>query len=81
MILLIESGCYTFRSDRWNYISTEARDLVKSCLDMDEHKRITAEEALKHPWMTHYRTKVCKSENKHDTIPINDSLVQGFRNY
>eukprot|EP00463_Aulacantha_scolymantha_P005308 TRINITY_DN663_c0_g2_i2.p1 TRINITY_DN663_c0_g2~~TRINITY_DN663_c0_g2_i2.p1 ORF type:complete len:188 (+),score=37.77 TRINITY_DN663_c0_g2_i2:2-565(+) len=31
-------------------ISSKAKDLMKNCLEMDVAKRISANEALKHPW-------------------------------
>ena len=34
----------------WPIISSEAKDLVKKLLNYDENVRLTAEEALKHPW-------------------------------
>jgi calcium-dependent protein kinase len=51
MILLIENGRYHMRSDRWDRISHEAKDFVKRLLEMDEHKRLTADQALRHPWV------------------------------
>ena len=34
----------------WPIISDQAKDLVKKLLEIDDKKRISAEEALKHPW-------------------------------
>ena len=34
----------------WNIISEEARDLVMKMLKDDKNSRITAKEALQHPW-------------------------------
>ena len=41
----------------WAHISPAAKDLVKKLLDRDPRRRITAEEALKHPWMQTARTR------------------------
>eukprot|EP00951_Prasinocladus_malaysianus_P039646 scaffold446340_cov42-Prasinocladus_malaysianus.AAC.1 len=43
-----------FRDPAWQaMISSEARDLVKKLLMKDPKSRISAAEALKHPWMQH----------------------------
>lgn len=36
-------------------LSEEARDLIRSCLNMDPEKRPTLLEILQHPWMCRYR--------------------------
>lgn len=51
MIVLIEKGKYCMRPERWDRIGAEAKDFVKRLLDMDENRRMTAEVALKHPWI------------------------------
>ena len=35
----------------WDNISDEARDLVKKMLEHDQNVRVTAREALQHPWL------------------------------
>lgn len=42
---------YEFHADSWSMISDEAKDLIKCCLTTDPEKRITAEQALRHPWL------------------------------
>ena len=46
----IRNGCY--RID--NYISTEAKELISSILQVDPNKRPTAEEILRHPLLRKY---------------------------
>ena len=41
----------------WAHISPDAKDLVKKLLDRDPARRITAGEALLHPWMQTARTR------------------------
>ena len=38
------------QSDRWNNISLEGRDLIQRLLAYNPEERITAGEALSHPW-------------------------------
>ena len=35
----------------WQCISEKAKTLIKALLEYDAYKRITAEEALNHPWL------------------------------
>jgi serine/threonine protein kinase len=37
-----------FPSENWQNISNEAKDLIKSMLNKESHKRITAKDALNH---------------------------------
>lgn len=48
----IQRGEYSFQDPAWELVSEEAKDLVKRFLVVDPTKRITAHDALKHPWFT-----------------------------
>lgn len=48
----IKRGKFTFPEEEWSGISQEAKDMIKSLLQMDPKRRPSAEEALKHPWIT-----------------------------
>ena len=39
------------RPKQWDLISEDAKDLVRSLLASDQDERITAEQALAHPWL------------------------------
>ena len=47
----VKLGLFTFKADIWKKRSSDAKDLIKKMLTMNPSKRITALEALKHPWM------------------------------
>ncbi|XP_015769015.1 PREDICTED: peripheral plasma membrane protein CASK-like [Acropora digitifera] len=47
----IRRGVPTMRPKMWDNISDEARDLVKKMLEHDQNVRVTAREALQHPWL------------------------------
>ncbi|WFD42414.1 calcium/calmodulin-dependent protein kinase [Malassezia psittaci] len=46
----LEKGHIEFHEKYWKTVSPEAIDFVKKCLVLDPEQRITAEEALEHPW-------------------------------
>lgn len=40
-----------FPSPEWDTVTPEAKDLINKMLTINPAKRITASEALKHPWI------------------------------
>ena len=51
-IASIIKGEYKFEpKEYWDAVSDVAKDFVKRCLTVDPSSRITAKEALKHPWL------------------------------
>eukprot|EP00951_Prasinocladus_malaysianus_P047716 scaffold651657_cov45-Prasinocladus_malaysianus.AAC.1 len=48
----IVAGAPRFDSEIWDNVSPEATDLINKCLTVDPHLRITAEDALQHPWVS-----------------------------
>ncbi|CAE7883768.1 CPK2 [Symbiodinium microadriaticum] len=49
---LILEGQYVFPENRWGRISDDAKNFVSKLLKVDPEVRMTAEEALIHPWLT-----------------------------
>ncbi|KAJ3211911.1 hypothetical protein HDU67_004183 [Dinochytrium kinnereticum] len=47
----IKQGKYNFPSPFWDAVSDEAKDLCQRLMTVNPDDRITAEEALEHPWM------------------------------
>ncbi|KAG1704163.1 hypothetical protein DVH05_006172 [Phytophthora capsici] len=47
----ILKGKFRTQSRAWQAISPSARDLIKKLLETDPNKRLSAEQALKHPWL------------------------------
>ena len=52
MLRSIMEGKYKFSSPEWDDISDGAKDLIRQLLCLDPTKRLSAVEALNHPWMT-----------------------------
>ena len=46
------AGQFAFPSPEWDCISAEAKDMLSKCLCSDPELRITAAEALQHPWLS-----------------------------
>lgn len=47
----IRKGQYEFHPEYWGQVSKEAKKLISSLLTVDPRKRLSAEEALKSPWI------------------------------
>lgn len=54
---LIKEGKFDFYAEDWKDISDDAKDLIKRLLKQNPEDRMTAEEALQHPWITEKRPK------------------------
>ncbi|CAM9817661.1 unnamed protein product, partial [Ascophyllum nodosum] len=60
--LRIAAGNYDLNSDRLSNVSGEAKDLVSRLLTVDSAKRITAGDALGHPWVLATGASLAKLE-------------------
>lgn len=56
----IVAGKYSMKKERWGYLSKEAVDFVRSLLRVDPKKRLTAQQALEHPFISnkHFGNKL-----------------------
>uniref|UniRef100_A0A0K0G4B9 phosphorylase kinase n=1 Tax=Strongyloides venezuelensis TaxID=75913 RepID=A0A0K0G4B9_STRVS len=52
MMRMIQEGKFEFLKDQWENVSVHAKDLISNLLVVDVEKRLTAEKALEHPFMT-----------------------------
>ena len=48
----VKIGKFSFSDPCWSNVSDKAKDLIKKLLTYDIDQRPSAEEALKHPWIT-----------------------------
>lgn len=48
----VRSGRYSFPDAEWGDISAEAKDFIRGLLEVDPKKRLTANKALDHIWLT-----------------------------
>lgn len=51
LIAKTQRGEYAMKSDSWMSLSLEAMDFTQALLRVDPEKRMTAAEALQHPWL------------------------------
>ncbi|KAK5858090.1 hypothetical protein PBY51_002259 [Eleginops maclovinus] len=56
-----------FPSPEWDTVTPEAKDLINKMLTINPAKRITAAEALKHPWISH-RSTVASCMHRQETV-------------
>ncbi|XP_006899237.1 PREDICTED: calcium/calmodulin-dependent protein kinase type II subunit delta-like [Elephantulus edwardii] len=63
----IKAGAYDFPSPEWDRLTPEAKDLINKILTINPAKRITASEALKHPWICQ-RSTVASMMHSQETI-------------
>lgn len=52
LIELIIEGDIQMTGPKWEAISPQAKDLIRGLLELDPKKRLTAVEAIEHPWFT-----------------------------
>lgn len=48
----VVKGLYEFKNSEWEGISEDAKDLIRKLLEYDPEKRLSAEDALNHPWFS-----------------------------
>mmetsp|Transcript_14045 Transcript_14045/g.16322 ORF Transcript_14045/g.16322 Transcript_14045/m.16322 type:complete len:167 (-) Transcript_14045:70-570(-) len=83
-----------FREAEWKEISLKAKDFVSSLLTVNEDKRLTAQQALMHPWFndiqkgngntTVTEPVLCSLSNmglKEDSLPPPPSLVDRSKQF
>ncbi|XP_071829831.1 calcium/calmodulin-dependent protein kinase type II delta chain-like isoform X1 [Apostichopus japonicus] len=63
----IKSGAYDYPSPEWDTVTPEAKNLIDSMLTVSPAKRITATEALKHPWIFQ-RERVASAMHRQETV-------------
>uniref|UniRef100_A0A669C8E5 calcium/calmodulin-dependent protein kinase n=1 Tax=Oreochromis niloticus TaxID=8128 RepID=A0A669C8E5_ORENI len=90
----IKAGAYDFPSPEWDTVTPEAKDLINKMLTINPSKRITAAEALKHPWIcvcdkhTHRCWNICTSRHTdepqttviHNPVDGNKQLIESINN-
>jgi len=63
----IKAGAYDYPSPEWDTVTTEAKRLIDSMLNVNPSRRISAVDALKHPWICQ-RERVAGTIHRQETV-------------
>lgn len=63
----IKAGAYDYPSPEWDTVTPEAKNLINQMLTVNPRSRITAEQALKHPWICQ-RERVASTLHRQETV-------------
>ncbi|XP_075335764.1 calcium/calmodulin-dependent protein kinase type II subunit gamma isoform X14 [Odontesthes bonariensis] len=63
----IKAGAYDFPSPEWDTVTPEAKNLINQMLTINPAKRITSDQALKHPWICQ-RSTVASMMHRQETV-------------
>ena len=75
----VSTGKYDLESPPFNKLSKNSIDLIKRLLTMDPEQRISAEQALNHPWFKEFKSQeIYNRINDADTIK---TLVENLKKY
>jgi calcium-dependent protein kinase len=66
------AGTYNTTKGLWTQISADAKDLIRKMMTINPADRITAEEALQHPWF---------SNQIHDELKLDPGIIHQLRKY
>ncbi|XP_014221038.1 calcium/calmodulin-dependent protein kinase type II alpha chain isoform X16 [Trichogramma pretiosum] len=63
----IKAGSYDYPTPEWDTVTPEAKNLINQMLTVNPSKRITANDALKHPWICQ-RERVASIVHRQETV-------------
>eukprot|EP00970_Alexandrium_tamarense_P013440 scaffold3401_cov277-Alexandrium_tamarense.AAC.1 len=63
----VQRGMYYFPSADWKHVSLEAKDFIRRLLQKDPSKRMTVEQALRHPWLMNQLSGMDVEEGREDS--------------
>jgi calcium-dependent protein kinase len=70
----VKAGKFSFPEADWKHISTDAKDLIKKMLTFEPEKRMEAEQAYNHPWISN------NADTKKD-VPVASNLLSSLRTF
>ncbi|CAI2364813.1 unnamed protein product [Moneuplotes crassus] len=76
----ILKGEYDFKAEIWRYISPEAKDLISNLLTSEDN-RLSAKEALKHPWFKKFESEMNENKNIQEDILFKLKEFQNLKHF
>jgi len=76
----VKIGEFSFDPRHWKHVSDHAKELVKRLLTYDPRKRISAIEALQHPWVQYYTQALLASETPLSN-KLGSDLLEKFKTF
>lgn len=77
----VKVGQYSLEHNSWKYVSDSAKDLIKRLLMTDPNKRISAQDALNHPWIKSLISSPNTADASYFTNDVCNSLLARFRDF
>ncbi|KAJ3185240.1 Checkpoint kinase 2 [Gaertneriomyces sp. JEL0708] len=62
----VRSGKFNFGQPQWKGISVQGKDMIRRFLEVDPLKRLTVDEALRHPWIASQKPTLLKLYRRYD---------------
>ena len=81
IIARIKRGKYDLSKYPWGIISQEAKDLIKCLIEPNPTKRLSAEQALKHPWFELKNMKAIDRQLNNIEATNANKLVNNLKRY
>jgi calcium-dependent protein kinase len=76
---MVKKGKYTMDGQIWDEVSYEVKDLIKSLLCKDIHKRHSAEQALNHTWFKKMKDIINIKPMSKDYLQLITNNIKNFR--
>jgi calcium-dependent protein kinase len=77
----VRRGKYTLSGPKWDNVSEEAKDFIRHLLVYNPSKRMTAEAALKHPWLQGARKTITTNANNEASKPLDAEVLKSLRDF
>ena len=73
----IKNGSFQFDDDCWLSVSNEAKTLIVALLEVDPQDRLSASDALKHPWFKVDRKHLLERDLTYSKLAIEKNFIDG----